>query len=175
MNIKSKKSLKLTVLLMSSLLIGTAAAVAYVTLQSTTSVAIGANPKVSFIKWLDSTKANTFTYSVNIFPNVKTVDENITYGIWNDDGSTRTVYFRLASENTNTTDITSLNFTVYNGGGQLYTQLESNFDNPSLAWSTGVTLTANTKYTVWMEIPCPGGAGVGHTPQFTFEMKVENP
>jgi hypothetical protein len=174
MKLKFRKSLKLITLLMSSLLIATASAVAYVTLQWTATATVAANPKACFIKWSDGTKANTFTYGVNIFPNVKTVDENITYGIWNDDASTRTVYFRLASENTNTTDITSLNFTVYNGG-QLYTKLESNFDSPSLAWSTGVTLAANTKYTVWMEIQCASGAGVGHTPQFTFEMKVENP
>jgi len=174
MKMNLRKSLKLTVLLMSSLLIGTASAVAYVTLQWTTTATVAANPKACFIKWSDETKANTFTYSVNVFPSIKTVDENITYGIWNDDGSTRTVYFRLASENTNTTDVTSLNFTVYDGG-QLYTKLESNFDNPSLAWSSGVTLAASTKYTIWIEIQCPSGAGVGHTPQFTFEMKVENP
>ena len=169
-----KRSLKLTALLISTLLIGTAAAVAYVTLQWTTSATVAANPKVSFVKWVDGTKANTFTYDVNIFPNVKTIDENITYGIWNDDAEAHTVYFRLASENTNTTDITSLNYTVYESG-QMYTKLESNFDDPSLAWSTGVSLTASTKYTIWLEIECASGAGVGNNPQFTFEMKVENP
>jgi hypothetical protein len=174
MKINFRKSLKLITLLISSLLIATASAVAYVTLNWTTAATVAANPKACFIRWADGTKANIFTYSVNIFPNVKTVDENITYGIWNDDPSTRTVYFRLASENTNITDLTSLNFTVHNGG-QLYTKLESNFDNPSLAWSTGVTLAANTKYTIWIEIQCPNGAGVGHAPQFTFEMKEENP
>jgi hypothetical protein len=174
LNIKSKKSLKLTALLVSTLLIGTAAAVAYVTLQSTTTATIAANPKVSFVKWQDSTKANTYDYAVNIFPSVKTIDENTTYGIWNDDASTHQVYFRLSSENTNTTDVTSLNFTVYEGS-QVYTRLESNFDSPDLAWSTGVTLAANTKYTVWMDIQCAGSATVGHIPQFTFEMKVENP
>jgi hypothetical protein len=174
MKINFRKSLKLIILLISSLLIATASAVAYVTLQWTTTATVATNPKACFIKWDDGTKANTFTYGVNIFPNVKTVDENITYGIWNDDGSPRTVYFRLASEDTNSSDITSLNFTVYNGG-QLYTKLESNFDDPSLAWSSGVSLAANTKYTIWIEIQCPSGAGVGHTPEFTFEMKVENP
>jgi Zn-dependent metalloprotease len=159
---------------MSSLVIATASAVAYVTLQWTTAATVEGNPKACFIKWADGTKANTFTYNVNIFPNVKTVDENITYGIWNNDTSTRTVYFRLASENTNSTDVTSLNYTVYNGG-QLYTYLENDFDNPSLDWSSGVQLAANTKYTIWMEIQCANTAGIGHTPQFTFEMKVENP
>jgi hypothetical protein len=175
MKINFKKSLKLITLLISSLLIATVSAVAYVTLTWTTTATVAANPSVCFVDWsTGTTKANTFTYSVYIFPNIKTVDENITYGIWNTNGSQRTVYFRLASENTNTTDITSLNFTVYNGG-QLYTKLESNFDAPSLAWSTGVTLAANTKYTIWMEIQCASGAGVGHSSVFTFEMKVENP
>jgi len=161
-------------LLLVALLVGTVAAVAYVVLQWTMTATVAANPKASFIKWADGTKANTFSYSANIFPAIKTVDENITYGIWNDDASSRTVYFRLASENTNTTDIASLNFTVYNGG-QLYTKLESNLDDPSLAWSSGVTLAANTKYTIWIEITAGASAVVGHTPSFTFEMKVENP
>lgn len=174
MKIKAKRSYRLIALLISTLLIGTAAAVAYVTLQWTTTATIAANPKVSFVKWADGTKANTFTYSVNIFPSVKTIDENITYGIWNDDTAGHTVYFRLASENTSTTEITSLNYTVYESS-QMYTKLESDFDSPSLDWSTGVSLSASTKYTIWLEIECASGASVGNNPQFTFEMKVENP
>jgi len=176
MKINFRKSLKLIILLMSSLLIATASAVAYVTLQWTITATVVANPQVCFIKWADGTKANTFTYSVNIFPNVKTVDENITYGVWNWNATeTRTVYFRLASTNTNETDVDSYNFTVYIPGTQLYTKLETDLNAPSFAWSSGVSATNNTKYTIWMEIQCQSTAVVGHTPSFTFEMKVENP
>jgi hypothetical protein len=176
MKISFRKSLKLIVLLISSLLIATVSAVAYVTLQWTTTATVTANPQVCFIKWADGTKANTFTYSVNIFPSVKTVDDNITHGVWNWNATeSRTIYFRLASTNTNETDVDSYNCTVYDGGGQLYTKLETNLDSPSLAWSSGVSATADTKYTIWIEIECKSTAVVGHTPSFTFEMKVENP
>lgn len=177
MKISLRKSLKLIVLLITSLLIATASAVAYVTLQWTTTATVAANPAVCFVKWEDNTKANTFTYPVNIFPNVKTVDENITYGVWNwNTTSSRTIYLRLASENTNSTDVSSLNYTVYHPTeGQKYTKLETDFDNPDLSWSSSISLSANTKYTIWIEIQCASGAGVGHTPAFTFEMKVENP
>ena len=70
MKTKFRKSLKLITLLISSLLIATASAVAYVTLNWTTTATVVANPKVCFIKWADGTKANTFFYSVNIFLNI---------------------------------------------------------------------------------------------------------
>ena len=175
MKINFRKSLKLIILLMSSLLIATVSAVAYVSLTWTITTPVVANPQVCFIKWSDGSKENTFTYSVNIFPSIKTVDENITYGVWNWNATvSRTIYFRLASTNTNETDVDSYNFTVYNGG-QLYTKLETNLNSPSLAWSSAVTAVNNTKYTIWMEIQCQSTAVVGHTPSFTFEMKVENP
>lgn len=165
----------ISALLLLVLAVGTVAAVAYVVLQWTMTATVVANPKVSFVDWSDgTTKANTFDYSVNIFPAITTIDENITYGIWNDDGVSHTIYIRLASTNTNETDVDSINMTIYNGG-QLFTKLESNLDSPSYDWSSGITAAANTKYSIWIEIECPDTAVVGHTPSFTFEMKVENP
>jgi hypothetical protein len=177
MKISFRKSLKLIALLITSLLIATVSATAYVTLQWTITATVAANPYVCFFAWsAPTTKLNTFDYAVNIFPSVKTVDENITHGVWNWNATEpRTIYFRLASTNTNETDVDSYNFTAYNGGGQLYTKLEIDLDSPSLAWSSGVSATANTKYTIWIEIQCKSTAVVGHTPSFTFEMKVENP
>ena len=177
MKINFRKSLKLITLLISSLLIATASAAAYVTLQWTTTATVAVNPKACFIKWDGGTKANTFDYSVNIFPNVKTVDEDITYGVWNNDTAMRNVYFRLSAENTNSTDVTSLNYTIYNSTNTIFTKLYNAFTtgDDSDAWSSAVPLAVNATYHIWLEIQCASGAGVGHTPQFTFEMKVENP
>jgi hypothetical protein len=173
MKISVKKSLKLLTLLISSLLIASVSAAAYVTLQWQATATVSANPKVCFIQWSNGQKANTFSYSVNIFPSIKTVDENVSYGIWVDDDQTHTVYFRLAGHNTNTTDIAKLNYTIWNSAeGQKYTYQSTTLDT---SWSGPITLSANTKYTIWIEITAGASAGVGHSPTLTFEMKVVNP
>jgi len=171
MKIKFRKSLKLITLLISSLLIATASAVAYVTLQWTTTATVAANPKVCFIKWADGTKANTFPYSVNIFPNIQTIDENITYGVENWDTVSHACHMRMASSTTNTTDVTSVNMTVYNSTAQIMTKLWTSFTDT--AWTDFTPYVGN--YTIWLNVTCPTSAVVGHTPSFTFEMKVENP
>jgi hypothetical protein len=173
MKINFRKSLKLIALLITSLLIATVSAVAYVTLQWTVNTTVVANPELCFIKWSNGAAANTFTYSVNIFPNIKTIDENITYGVWNwNTTATKTGYMRLASTNTTTTDVTSINVTITNGT-QIYTRKWTDFTIKS--WGTSFTAAKNTKYAIWIEIECASTATVGHKPQFTFEMKVENP
>lgn len=171
-----KRSIPLLTLLALALTISVASvsAAAYVVLNWTTTATVVANPKVCFIKWQDGSKANTFSYSVNVFPNVVTIDENITYGLQNWDGSAHDVYFRLASENTNTTDISWMYYKVYNGG-TLFSKNETDFNAPDTVWSTVYSATATTEYSIWMEIKCASGAGIGHTPSFTFEVKVENP
>jgi len=173
MKINFRKSLKLITLLITSLLIATVSAAAYVALQWNVNTTVVANPELCFIEWSDGSKANTFTYSVNIFPNIKTIDENITYGVWNWNTTvTKTGYMRLASTNTNTTDVTSINVTITNGT-QIYTRQWTVFTDTS--WGNSFTAANATKYAIWIEIQCAGTATVGHTPQFTFEMKVENP
>lgn len=172
---KSRKFKLLIVgLVLSLLTIGIAYATAYVTLQLYVNSIVVDNPKVCFVKWSDLSKANTFSYAVSIFPNVKTVDENITYGIWNWDSEAHNIYFRLASENTNTTDVSWIFYKVYNGG-TLFSKNETNLNSPDTNWSTSCSAVAYTKYAIWLEIRCASDAGVGHTPTFTFEMKVENP
>jgi hypothetical protein len=171
-----KRSIPLLTLLALALTISVASvsAAAYVSLTWTTTATVVANPKVCFYKWSDQTKVNTFSYIVNIFPNVITIDENITYALYNWDTSDHNVYFRLASENTNTTDISWMYYKVYNGG-TLFSKNETNFNTPDTVWSTFYSAVASTKYMIWISIKCASGAGIGHTPSFTFEVKVENP
>lgn len=161
-------------LLLIPLLVGLAGATAYVILEWQVNMTVTANPKVAFIKWQDSTKHNNFSYSVNIFPNIKTVDPNATFGVWNWDSSAHDIYFRLASENTNSTDVAWFYYKVYDGG-TLFSKNETNFDSPDTAWSSSVSATATTKYTIEVQVKCGSGAGAGHTPQLTLEMRVDNP
>jgi len=172
MKINFRKSLKLIALLITSLLIATASAVAYVTLTWTTTATVAANPSVCFVKWSTGTQANTFTYTVNVFPYIKTVDENITYGIWNWNASDRNCHLRLASTTTNNTDITAINVTIYITGTTVFTHKWTTLTDTAYY---DFTAAAVTKYAIWIEIECANGAGVGHKPTFTFEMKVENP
>jgi len=188
MNLKERKihiGKKRTISLLSALIlvcmlsVTTVLATAYVVLQWTTTATVVANPAVCFYKWSDQTKANTFNYAVNIFPNVKTIDENITYAVYNWEASSRDVYFRLASENTNATDVTFLYYQVftgnYVGGTVLYSHNETDFGSPDTAWSSVCSAGATTKYKIGIEITAGASAGIGHTPTFTFEIKVENP
>lgn len=152
-------------------------AAAYVVLQWTTNATVVANPQVCFFQQGTSTKANTFSYSVNIFPSIKTVDDNITYGLWNWHASqTRDVYFRLASSNTNSSDVSWIKYYVYlsDPASSLYSKNITDFTN--FDWDvSATTVAANTKYAIKVEIKAPTGATVGHTPSWTFEVKVVNP
>lgn len=160
-------------LLLLSLIVGSAFAAAYVVMQFTLTATVQANPKVCFIKWADGTKANTFDYAVNIFPTVKTIDENITYGIWNWDTLAHTTNLRIASI-TNSGNIATVTVYVKLDGTTVAT----------ITWSTGGSLptswisfsaTASMKYTIWMEITATSGATVGQTSVIKLDMKVENP
>ncbi|MEM3054870.1 MAG: hypothetical protein QXM52_04110 [Candidatus Bathyarchaeia archaeon] len=160
-------------LLISSILIATASATAYVTLQWTATATVSANPKVCFIKWQDETKANTFNYDVNIFPSITTVDENITYGIYNWDTQAHNVSIRWSSL-TNSGNIASLNLTIYNSTHTVYTKVWSSVPSLPTGWEDFTyDPMANGKYTIAMRITAASGASGSST--FTFEIKVKNP
>jgi len=174
MKISHRKSLRLIVLLISSLLIATASAIAYVTLSWTTTATVAANPHVCFFEWLiPATKLNTFNYAVNIFQNVKTIDENITHGIWNWATEAHVAYMRWYSL-TNSTNIANLNVTVYNSTTTIYSQYWSSVPSFPTAWvQFSPSPMAGGRYTIWIEITATDVASVGSL--FTFEMKVESP
>jgi len=178
--IGKKRTVSLLTVLLAVLCISivSVSAAAYVVLQWTTNATVVANPQVCFFLQGTSTKENTFSYSVNIFPNIKTIDENITYGLWNWHASeTRNVYFRMASSNTNSSDVTSITYKVYLTvpSSSLYSKTyTAPFTDTD--WDvSATTVAANTKYAIYIEIQAASGATVGHTPSWTFEVKVENP
>jgi len=169
-----RKSLKLIALLITSLLIATVSAAAYVTLQWTTTATVSANPKVCFFAWsAPTTKLNTFDYAVNIFPSIKTIDENITHGVWNWDTASHVTSMRWYSLTTST-NIASLNVTVYNATATIYSEYWPSV--PSLPTSFvqfSPSPMASGKYAIRIEIAATSGASGSSV--FTFEMKVENP
>ena len=169
-----RKSLKLIVLLITSLLIATVSAAAYVNLQWTMTATVVANPKVCFFAWsAPTTKLNTFDYAVNIFPSVKTIDENITHGVWNWDTASHVVYMRWYSL-TNSSNIASLNVTVCNSTTTIYSQYWSSVPSfPTGFVQFSPSPMADGKYMIWIEITATSGASGSSV--FTFEMKVENP
>jgi len=176
MKINFRKSLKLIALLITSLLIATVSAAAYVTLQWTNTATVAANPKVCFFAWsAPTTKLNTFDYAVNIFPSVKTIDENITHGVWNWDTTSHVTSMRWYSL-TNSGNIASLNVTVYNSTTTIYSQYWSSVPTlPTGFVQFSPSPMANGKYAIRMEIKATSGATPGQQSVFTFEMKVENP
>jgi hypothetical protein len=175
MKINFRKSLKLIILLMSSLLIATASAVAYVTLQWTTTATKQDYPKVCFVQWsAPTTKLNTFDYAVNIFPSVKTVDENITHGIWNWDSSSHSVSMRISSITNQATNIQSITTYVKTMDG-VTTKITVSFTDGGSLPTTYQTFTADaiTYYLIWTEITAKSGATESSV--ITYELKVENP
>jgi len=174
MKINFRKSLKLIALLITSLLIATVSAAAYVNLQWTMTATVAANPKVCFFAWsAPTTKLNTFNYAVNIFPSVKTIDENITHGVWNWDTASHVTSMRWYSL-TNSSNIANLNVTVYNSTTTIYTQYWSSVPSlPTGFVQFSPSPMAGGKYAIRIEISATSGASGSSV--FTFEMKVENP
>ena len=160
-------------LLLLALAITSVAAVAYVVMQWTITATVAANPKVCFIKWADSTKANTFNYNVNIFPSIKTIDENLTYGMWNWDTAVHTTSLRISSI-TNSGNIATVTIYVKLGVTTVATVTWSSGDSLPTSYVSFST-DASTKYTVWTEVTATSGAVVGQTSVITVDMKVENP
>lgn len=148
-------------------------ALVYVILQFTSTVTVVANPKVSFYNWSTEAKANTFSYDFDIFPSVRTIDENITYGVFCDDTSAHTCYIRVQSL-TNAGNIDYLNCTIYNSTSTILSQKWTGTDISSLPtpWET-FTAAAGCKYAIWWEVNATSTASGSST--FTMEMKVENP
>jgi len=146
-------------------------AVAYVALQWTSTATVVANPNVCFVQWSDSSKQNTFDYAVDIFPSVKTVDENITHGIWNWDASSHAVNMRIKSISTSG-NIANVTTVVKNGTETVITVSWVTAGGLPTTWEP-FTALASTKYTIWTEITATSGATGSSI--ITYELKVENP
>lgn len=150
---------------------GTVAAVANIIYQFSVDITVDQYPKVTFWDWSTGQKTNTFTYSVTIFPDIKTTDENITHGIFCDDASDHTCYLRTSNVATSE-NIAILNITIYDSSGTVFTKEWTDFSSLPTDWES-FTAGANKKYAIWIEIT--GASGASGTSAITIDMKIENP
>jgi len=156
-----------------AVIVGSVAAAAYVVLSFTATLTVAANPKVAFVEWATSAKKNTFDYAVNIFPSVKTVDENSTYGVWNWDTAAHTAYLRIVGI-TNSANIQRVYLKVHDGVSTVVSVEWLSGQALPQAW-TMFTAAASKKYAVWVEVTGASGAAVGSSSVVSVEMKVEAP
>ena len=155
-------------LLVISILVSTALAVAYVTLQFTITANTQSYPKVSFLQWSNSGKANTFSYSLNIFAGVKTIDENATYGIFNDDSDPHQCNLTITSLS-NPANIAKLRIKIYDGTAPILNYEWTQFPTTLVSFTTA----ANTKYSIWIEVT--GAASLSGSSTFSIELTENNP
>jgi hypothetical protein len=179
------RAIKLSTLIgiiMIGILCVAAFATAFAILSWTTNVNVLANTSICFYQWSGATKANTFTYAVNIFPGVVTEDDNMTYGIydWNNTGAAAaSIQWYSCSNSSDLSSVNPLNVTVWNGSSvdsnvvfsHLWTAVPT-FPDSYYAF-TG--LSNNTMYAMQMIINCSSSAGPGNPTSFVFNMKVTNP
>jgi hypothetical protein len=154
------------------ILIGSVLAVAYVTLQFTITANYSAFPKVSFWQWSVSQKRNSFDYSLSLFAGVKTIDENATHGIFNDDTILHQCNLRIKSLS-NPGNIAKLTITIYDGTNTPILAKEwTQFGSLPTSWET-FTTAANTKYSIWIEVT--GATSPSGSSTFEIELTENNP
>ena len=165
-----KHSIPIMVLL-SLILVGSVLAVAYVTLQFTMTATYKEYPRVSFWKWSTSQKANTFDYSVSFFANVKTIDENVTHGIFNDDSVIHQCNLRISTLS-NPANIAKLRIKIYGGTTTILDKEWTQFGSLPSSWESFNT-EANTKYTIGIEVT--GASSPSGSSAFAIELTEDNP
>jgi hypothetical protein len=152
-------------LLLVALVTGTVAATVYVVLTFNASVTVQDNPRVCFYNWTATDKVNTFTESFNIFPSVKTVNDNASCGIYSATAGTSKLRISAITSSGN---IDKVNMTVV---GEAVEVVWTGGSLPT-TWQT-LTTSDDTYYTIRIEVTADSGAS--GSSGITFEMKVENP
>jgi len=155
----------LAVCLATALVLGTA----FVILTWNISATVNANPSVHFWSWSGSSAANLFTYSVNIYPSVTTIDKNITYGITNSGTALKSTNMSWTSCSTSG-NIASLGIKVYNNTAILYQQYWTSipsFPTPFVAFSPFPS--PGKYYTIYMNITGTSSASGSSTFVFTLQ------
>lgn len=159
------------VLLLATMVIGTVSAVAYVVLTWQLSLTVAANPRVHF--WNGSAASNTMTVAMNIFPNIRTIDENITTPVdWDIRSVTAgNIFIRVSAMDTSdTTEVLIKAYKTGQVGSPLFSQT---WNAQTTTWSGPYLTEDSTDYHLWIEV---AGAGTATDPaSITVEMKVEGP
>ena len=157
--------------------VGTVVATVYVILTWTMTLPVVEYPRVNFYKWEDPGKGrtNTFDESFSIFPNVTTIQDNATYGIYSVDVGNCSL--RISGIE-NATNIKEVYIAVFNATDYPDTPMIE------ITWTGGefptswqsMNTTAETYYTIWMEVTGPSTLPTLPTgAKVTVQMKVESP
>ena len=134
------------------------------------SITIIPNPKVSFIRWADGVRVGTFDYSVDVAPNVKITNENVTHGVWNWDTVNHTAHLRI-SNITNPAYIQNVTIYVKLGNETIATVVWNNSESLPTSW-VSFSVNASTKYAISIEIATTPDAVVGQTSVVTVQTKT---
>jgi hypothetical protein len=156
---------------LSLILVGSVLAVSYVTLQFSITTTTQLYPKVTFWQWSPSSKVNTFDYSLSLFASVNTIDENASYGIFNDDSASHQCNLCISTLST-PGNIASLRIKIYDGTNTILDKTWTQFGTLPTAWES-FTTAANTKYSIWIEVT--GAASPSGSSVFTLNLKENNP
>jgi len=157
-------------LLLAILAIGTVAATVYVILTWTMTLPVVAFPRANFYEWSTTTRINTFDESFNIFPDVTTIQDNATHGIYSTDPGDCSM--RIESITT-PANIAEVYIKVFNS---THTILEITYTTDGNAWMPFTTATATEAteiYTIWIEVT--GATGASGSSGVDLEMRVETP
>jgi hypothetical protein len=166
------------------LFVGTVAAVPYIVLQWTSTYTVKKNPKVAFYYWytgaggLNGTCNYSYTYNANVFPGLKTKDDNASEGLYCNDTVNHNVAFQVASTTAQLKDIVwfyyNITTNIHGSTAPLYSQ---NFSvkSPVYTWGSTVSVVAGTKYLIQIYVQCNSTATVGDAPSFTLNVQCYNP
>jgi hypothetical protein len=159
------------ILLLLSILGGTVAAVAYVVLTWTVTLPVAANPRVHF--WDGSNAANTMEITMNIFPSIRTIDEN------NDDWDIRSndvgnVYIRVDAMNTTAISEVVIIAYVSDPASPLFDLTWTSADAEG-SWQGPYSTAATTDYNLWIEVLADAQAYPTSEESIAVELKVEEP
>jgi hypothetical protein len=113
------------------------------------------------------------TVAMNIFPNIRTIDENITTPIdWDIRSVTAgNIYIRVSAMDT--LDVTEVVIKAYKTGSVGSPLFSKTWSAQTTDWGTAYLTEASTDYHLWIEVEAAGTAT--DPASITVEMKVENP
>ena len=153
-------------LLLLAITVGTVAGAAYVILQWTISMTVLDNPRVHF--WDGTNAENTMTITMNIFPSIRTIDEDALWDIRSD--SAGDIYIRVSAMDTS--DVTEVVIKAYVSDPDT-PLFDVTWAASTTTWSGPYNTAASTDYNLWIEVLA---AGTAIDPaSITVDLKVESP
>jgi len=161
------------VLLLLTIAITTVAAAAYVILTWYVGITISDNPAVAFTDDEGVNLANTFTISgFDVFPEVRTIDENIGWNITCDATGPHSCSMRISAV-TDAANIEEIYIKAYEYGSPGSPLVEVTYTGTVPTSWVDFDAAASTMYILWLEVE--GAVGASGSASFDVEMRVNLP